>query len=184
MMRTCFQPLPSALVLLSALALAGLVAGAARGDTPAEAPAETTAEPAAVETAIATLEQELREAEEGFALAFAERDFERFSAFVADDAVFFDGPRALYGKAAVLATWAGYFEGPEPPFAWRPERVAVREGGDEGMSTGPVLTPDGVWVATFVSIWRRRPAGGWEVVFDVGPRCPPPPESGTAAAGD
>lgn len=51
---------------------------------------------------------------------------------------------------------------------------ALGAGGDEGVSTGPVLAPDGTWVATFVSVWRRKAAGGWEVVFDIGPRCPPP----------
>jgi hypothetical protein len=31
-----------------------------------------------------------------------------------------------------------------------------------------VRNPEGVVTARFQSVWRRKPAGGWEIVFDQG----------------
>lgn len=120
-----------------------------------------------------SLEASLRAAESAFAEAFAARDRERFAAMIAPDAIFFSGDRALRGREAVMEEWGKLLAAETPPFSWRPDRVAVRAGGDEGVTTGPVFGPDGTWSASFVSVWRRTEDGGWQVVFDVGPRCPP-----------
>lgn len=121
----------------------------------------------------ATPADEVRAAESGFAAAFADRDFERFSEFVADDAVFASGADSLVGKEAVLAEWKKYFETPEPPFSWRPDRVLANPGGELGATTGPVFLPDGTQAGAFASTWRKDDEG-WRVIFDVSPPCPRP----------
>ena len=66
---------------------------------------------------------QVRAAETAFAKSMADRDFAAFSALVADDAVFINGGQPLRGKAAILAFWKKFFDGPAAPFAWRPEIV-------------------------------------------------------------
>jgi ketosteroid isomerase-like protein len=113
------------------------------------------------------LAAEVRAAESGFAASMAERNFERFASFVADDAIFF-GAEALRGKEAVLTAWKQFFEGDAAPFSWAPEQVEVLESGQLAHSSGPVFTPDGERAATFNSIWRRGADGRWLVIFDKG----------------
>lgn len=115
----------------------------------------------------AALEAELRATESAFAATMAARDLDAFAGFVAEDAVFFSGDRALRGRAAVVTAWAKLFEGPDAPFSWAPEQVVVLDSEPLGLSTGPVHDPDGRLVGTFTSIWRRGD-DGWKIVFDKG----------------
>lgn len=119
---------------------------------------------------VTKLEAELRDTESAFAATMAARDLDAFAGFLSDEAVFFAGENVLRGKQAVVDGWAPYFDG-DVPFAWRPETVAVLESGTLGLSSGPVLSPDGVRVGTFNSVWRRTTEGRWEIIFDRG--CPP-----------
>jgi len=114
---------------------------------------------------------QVRAAETAFAKTMADRSLEAFGAHVADEAVFFARDSVLRGKAAVLAGWKRYFEGPNPPFAWAPEEVEVLDSGTLAMTSGPVLDEKGRRIGTFNSIWRRESDGRWQVVFDKG--CPP-----------
>jgi len=125
----------------------------------------------------ATLGQQVREAEIAFAKTMADRDHDAFATHVSEEAVFFDDRSALRGRSAVAAGWAGFFEGPDAPFSWKPERVEVLESGTLALSTGPVFDPRGNQVGTFNSIWRREADGVWRVVFDKGcPPCEAPPQ--------
>lgn len=100
-----------------------------------------------------------------------------FEGFLAEGAVFFSGDDPLRGREAIAAAWRRYRgEAAEPPFTWRPERVAVEADGAHGLSTGPAHR-DGRWVSSYVSTWRLTP-DGWRVLLDVGPRCPPPASPG------
>ena len=126
----------------------------------ASAQSQTTAE----------LAQQVRAAEHGFAATMARRDSVAFATYVAEEAVFF-GPGAIRGKAAVVAAWRAFFEGPDAPFSWEPETVEVLDSGTLAISSGPVRNPQGERVGTFNSIWRREADGTWLVVFDRG--CPP-----------
>jgi ketosteroid isomerase-like protein len=124
--------------------------------------------------------ESLRAAETAFAQSFAERDIERFLSFVAADAVFLGPESVARGPAEVRAAWAPLFEPREPPFSWRPERVEVLGDGSLGLSTGPILDPRGERVGSYISTWRRRTDGSWEVVFDGGPPpCPRCEDAGT-----
>jgi uncharacterized protein (TIGR02246 family) len=117
---------------------------------------------------LAELTRQVLAAEGAFAESMARRDFDRFASHIAEDAIFFGDGRVQRGKAAILAGWRPFFDGPSAPFAWRPETVEVLSSGGLALSTGPVLAPDGTRVGTFNSIWRREADGRWLVVFDKG----------------
>ncbi len=112
-------------------------------------------------------------AEMAFARTMADRELNRFSEYVAEEAVFFAGTTALRGKSEVVEGWSQYFTGPDAPFSWEPDQVEVLASGDLALSTGPVRDPAGNIIARFNSIWRLEPSGKWRVVFDKG--SPPSP---------
>jgi ketosteroid isomerase-like protein len=107
-------------------------------------------------------------AERAFASAMAQRDFEAFSALIADEAVFFSGPMPLRGKAQVTAWWARYFKDATAPFSWEPDEVEVLDSGTLALSSGPVRDGNGKVIARFTSIWRQDSPGTWRIVFDKG----------------
>jgi ketosteroid isomerase-like protein len=117
------------------------------------------------------LREQVRQREVAFAQTMADRDHEAFQTFLAEDAIFLSGSKALRGKEAVAAAWKGFFEKPDAPFSWTPETVEVVASGTLAISTGPVFAPDGSRVGTFNSTWRKEPDGSWKVVLDNG--CPP-----------
>ena len=123
---------------------------------------------AAAQYSIETRRAEVFAAERAFARSMAERDFAAFGRYVAEDSVFFGGTTALRGRAAVLAAWQAFFDGPKAPFSWEPDQVEVLESGDLALSTGLVKNADGVVTARFNSIWQRQADGRWLVVFDKG----------------
>ncbi len=126
----------------------------------------------------ADLAADLKTTEEAFARTMADRDHAAFAAFLADEAVFFGGRGEIRGKAEVAAAWKPFFDGPEAPFSWQPDTAAVLDSGTLGLTSGPVLAPDGTRIGTFNSVWRRGADGSWKVVFDRGcPDCECPPSS-------
>jgi len=121
--------------------------------------------------------EQVRDAEIAFAKAFAERDKTAFFAMVADDASFLSGGGTSTGKAKIVESWSRYFEGPEAPFSWNPDRVSVSADGNLGLSTGPVYDTRSRHVGDFISTWRRDANGSWKIVFDSnGPGPAPLPE--------
>jgi ketosteroid isomerase-like protein len=106
--------------------------------------------------------------EHAFASTMAQRDFAAFSAFVADEAVFFSGPTPLRGKSQVTAWWARYFKDATAPFSWEPDEVEVLDSGTLALSSGPVRDRNGKVIARFTSIWRQDSPGTWRIVFDKG----------------
>jgi pimeloyl-ACP methyl ester carboxylesterase/ketosteroid isomerase-like protein len=111
--------------------------------------------------------EEVRQAELGFARAFADRDKARFFSYVSDDAIFLSAVSTARGKEAVIASWSRYFDGvAEAPFVWGPDRVSVSADGLLGVSTGPVYLPNGTHVGDYLSTWRRQSDGSWKILFD------------------
>jgi ketosteroid isomerase-like protein len=171
--------------LPATLLLSLLGAAAAPGPSrPAEAavPAATAAPtPAATSTPVAAeapaaaqpqtdAERSLRRTEEAFAASFAARDPAKFASFLGDEPVFAGRKRLLRGKQAIVEAWTSMMmSGPAAPFSWRPTRVIVS--GDAGMSSGAVFDPDGKWIGSFTSVWRRQPDGTWRIVLDGTPPC-------------
>ncbi|SHG96695.1 DUF4440 domain-containing protein [Massilia sp. CF038] len=120
----------------------------------------------------ADLKKQVADTERAFAATMKARDHAGFVSFVADDAVFFNGPEPLHGKKTVGAFWKKFYDKPEAPFSWEPDQVEVLASGELAASSGPVYGPDGKLIARFNSIWRRDPAGKWKIVFDKGePLC-------------
>jgi len=111
---------------------------------------------------------EVTAVETAFAKTLADRDAAAFRRFLAPDTIWLNGKTPLHGPDAVMAHWGRFFDGPQPPFAWAPDLVVVLPSGDLAHSSGPVTQPEGRVFARFQSVWRRKPAGGWEIVFDQG----------------
>ena len=106
----------------------------------------------------AQLQTAVRAAEIAFAKTMADRDFAAFQTHVSSEAVFYAGAKALVGKAAVMESWRGLYDGPAP-FSWEPDHVQVLASGKLALSTGPVRSPDGKVTGRFNSIWRLEPDG-------------------------
>ena len=140
------------LVTLSALAAAGCATA------PASIPAAD----------IAALSAQVRAAETAFALTMAERRFDGFGSFIAEDAVFINNGKPLRGKTEVLLHWQRFFDRAQAPFAWKPEIVEVLPSGRLAYSEGPVSGPDGKVFARYFSTWRLEADGRWRVVLDNG----------------
>ena len=123
----------------------------------------------------ATLREQVAATERAFAKTMADRDHAAFRSFLAEDTVFFSGPTPLHGADAVADFWKKFYEGPDAPFSWKPEKVEVLQSGTLALSTGPVHDPAGKLVGTFTSTWRREADGAWKIVFDIGgDACPTP----------
>ena len=118
------------------------------------------------------LQRQVTAAETAFAKTMADRNHAAFVSFLADDTIFFSGPTPLRGKAAVADWWKRFYETPEAPFSWKPEKVEVLDNGQLAMTMGPVFDPSGKAVASFTSVWRQESPGVWKVLFDKGCNCP------------
>ncbi|HMW49382.1 MAG TPA: nuclear transport factor 2 family protein [Cellvibrionaceae bacterium] len=102
-----------------------------------------------------------------FAKTMADRDFAAFTSYIAQEAVFLQHI-PLQGKNKIVEHWKPLYQAPKAPFSWRPEEVEVLESGKLAISTGPVFDPNGKITHRFTSIWRLRPDGKWEIIFDQG----------------
>jgi ketosteroid isomerase-like protein len=124
-----------------------------------------------VQPGTAALAAEVSAVERAFAKTMADRDHAAFVSFLADETVFMPEGQALRGKQAVAAAWKRFYEAPQAPFSWEPDRAEVLDSGGLAMTSGAVRDPQGNRIGTFNSVWRRE-AGGWKIVFDKGcPRC-------------
>ena len=122
---------------------------------------------------LAEWQAEVLAAERAFARSMAERDLSAFGRQLSEQAVFVAGAgQVLRGKAAVIAGWAGYFQGTQAPFSWDPDQVEVLPDGSLAHSSGLVRNSAGEPVARFNSVWRQESAGVWRVVFDKGSPLP------------
>ena len=125
------------------------------------------------ETDLAATVAEVKAAENAFAKSMADRRFDHFSDFVAEDAVF-NGREVQIGRAAVLKTWKAYFDAAKPPFSWAPDAVAPTADLHHAISTGLVHDAAGKLIGRFTTIWRKDTDGHWRAVADqgVGVDCP------------
>jgi len=114
------------------------------------------------------LAQQVADTERAFANTMAQRDFEGFVSFLADETIFYSGDTPLRGKNTVAEAWKPFYENAAAPFSWEPDNVQVLDSGALALSSGPVYDPQGKRVATFNSVWRLEPNGQWRIVFDKG----------------
>lgn len=114
------------------------------------------------------LAQQVADTERAFAATMAQRDFEGFVSFLADETIFYAGDKPLRGKQTVAEAWKPFYEKTDAPFSWEPDNVQVLDSGTLALSSGPVFDPQGNRVATFNSVWRLESNGQWRIVFDKG----------------
>ena len=134
---------------------------------------------ACVNTAVARettgeLRKQVMDAERAFAATMKTRDFNGFTRFLADEAIFMSPQGALRGKAAIANGWRQYYTQTQAPFSWEPDEVEVVDSGTLAYSGGPVYDAAGRRIGRFNSIWRPKAPGQWEVVFDRGSDFGPP----------
>lgn len=122
---------------------------------------------------------EVRAAECAFAASMAQRDLAGFARHLDEGAMFF-APGVLRGKAAVVEAWKRWYEGPQAPFSWAPDRVEPLADGSLAYSTGLVRDPQGRATARFTSVWKQVAPGQWRVLIDNG--VPLSPKEREAAA--
>ena len=116
----------------------------------------------------AELREQVAATERAFAKTMATRDHAGFTSYLAEETVFFSGPKPLHGKRQVSDWWKRFYEKPSAPFSWEPEQVEVLDSGKLALTTGPVYNPQGKLIATFTSIWRLEAPGVWRIIFDKG----------------
>jgi len=137
---------------------------------------QVSAAPLPTPADLAAAAAEVRAAETAFARTLADRSLDRFTDFVAEDAVF-NGQKPHIGRAAVVAAWKSYFDGPQAPFSWSPDAVAASADARHAVSTGLARDPSGKVISRFTSIWRKEGDGRWRVIVDQGvdvPDCAAP----------
>ncbi|MBI3230494.1 MAG: nuclear transport factor 2 family protein [Burkholderiales bacterium] len=118
------------------------------------------------------LQQQVFAAERAFARSMAERKFDQFALYVADEAIFYGSKDIWRGKEQVLKAWKGFFDEAKAPFSWEPEVVEVLASGTLAHSSGPVKNDKGETFLYYNSIWRLEAPGVWKVVFDKGSPVP------------
>ena len=129
----------------------------------------------AIANTTAILEQQVADVERAFAKTMADRDHLAFARFIADEAIFLSGKKALRGKEAVVSTWKKYYDTEQAPFSWEPETVVVLESGKIALSTGPVFNTTGTLISYYTSTWRMEKDGTWKIILDKGNKaCPTP----------
>ncbi|MBN8705417.1 MAG: nuclear transport factor 2 family protein [Bacteroidetes bacterium] len=109
----------------------------------------------------------LSNTEKAFAKTMADRNFDEFGSFIAEDAVFLNGGKPLRGKDEILNHWKSFFKEEAAPFSWNPEQSEIG-GGNLGTTEGPVLDPTGKIIARFNSTWQLQADGKWLIIFDNG----------------
>lgn len=122
----------------------------------------------------------LTQLEAEFVKATADKGFDGFMAYFADDAVDLPaGGPIVSGKENIrkaLGPW-----GPDISLTWTPVRAEMAASGDLGYTYGTYVFKangkDGKPVASYgkyATIWKKQKDGSWKVVMDTGNSSPPP----------
>lgn len=161
--------LPSLKFLLCTITVAvlmgvGLARAQASGDPK---PTAADAKPATTDT--------LRQLEDEFMKAAAERGAEGYMSYYAEDAVEVpNGRNAIRGKANIAKTM-GFLDDKNNHLTWTPVDAGVSISGDLGWTSGTYefrsKDKDGkvtVEHGKYTSIWKKQPDGNWKVVLDMG----------------
>lgn len=119
------------------------------------------------------LQRQVADEDRAFAATLASRDWTAFSGFVADEAVFFAGDRAVRGHGAIVEVWRPCFDGARAPFSWAPDSVEVVDSGTLATTGGQLRDAGGKPIGRYDAVWRLEAPGRWQIVFERGqPPCP------------
>ena len=132
--------------------------------------------------------EEIRRADIELDLAAGEKDLERFTDLIDEEAVFYGAQEIHEGRAAVVQNWSQLFD-PEgrTTLRWQPIDVNVARSGDLGYTRGQyqlvTVGEDGSATrasGSYVTIWRKSAEDGrWRAVLDIGT---PPQPAGISAS--
>ena len=117
----------------------------------------------------------LMDADRAFAAAVAEGGTEAWVSWFAEDgAQIQPGAGEIRGRDAIHDLMAG-LDDPDFSLTWEPRRADIAASGDLGWTTGSYVSrglgADGEprqAQGRYVTIWRKRPDGMWNVVMDLG----------------
>jgi len=110
---------------------------------------------------------QVRQRETEFAKTMTDRNFDEFSDFVSEEAIFLSRDKSLYGRDEITNRWKNYYESDKAPFTWQPDIIEVLPSGKLAISIGKVFV-EGKFVSRFSSTWRLETDGKWRVIFDHG----------------
>lgn len=71
-----------------------------------------------------------------------DRDFNKFSEFLSDEAIFISSKGTLHGKNEITDWWKKYYEEIEPPFTWKPDLIEVLPSSNLALSIGIIFAKD------------------------------------------
>ena len=120
-------------------------------------------------------EAAMLKADRDFNQAMADRDMNRFLAFVAEDATF----NTNRGREAVGKAWAPFFAPDGPRITWAPTKAESLVAGDVGYTVGTwerhTKAADGTMKIThgqYLTVWQKQKDGSWQAAFDTGSTAP------------
>jgi uncharacterized protein (TIGR02246 family) len=122
------------------------------------------------------LRAEVLDADREFSRAVAMNDLEKFSSFIAEDAVFYGMGEVAEGREQIVEQWEPLLDADRlTELSWVPEHAEVAASGDLAVTrghyriTGHVAEEEsGDVKGYYVTVWRRADDGSWIVVCDVG----------------
>lgn len=122
------------------------------------------------------LAEAITKADEQFCQAVADRNVDRFVAFIDENATFNSGGDVVErGRTAVQQAWAPYFKPGGPTLMWKPDKAEVLPQGEVGYTVGhwerrvtDATGQTSVTHGNYLTVWRKQADGSWKVVFDAG----------------
>ena len=117
----------------------------------------------------------LRQLEEEFMKAAAERGSAGYMSYYADDAVEVPNGRAIIAGKINIAKTMGFLDDKNNHLSWTPVGADISASGDLGYTYGTFefrsIGKDGkttVEHGKYTSIWKKQKDGSWKVVLDMG----------------
>jgi ketosteroid isomerase-like protein len=124
----------------------------------------------------------LLQVDRDFAKTGVAKNIDSFMSFVTEDVRFYSAGVMRTGKLAFREGWAKGFADPNWTITWAPLYAEAGSSADLGYTTGSFeihdKSSDGTPVVrkgSYVTIWRKQPAGTWKVALDMGSFVPPKP---------
>ena len=122
-------------------------------------------------------EAAMMKADRDFNQAVADRNMDRFLAFVSETAAF-DSAEGR-GREAVKQAWAPFFEASGPKISWAPTKAESLVAGDVGYTVGTwrrqIKDARGNEIdreGQYLTVWRKEKDGVWRATFDTGSTSP------------
>ena len=120
-------------------------------------------------------ETAIRAASAGRSKAAQSKDLEKALAFFADNAIMLSPKSpAVQGKESIRKVWQQMLALPVPGLSFSAARVEVARPGDLAweygtyeFATSDIKDKTTTEKGTYVTVWKKQPAGAWKVVGDI-----------------